>query len=317
MLAAIAVALICAALAAGPERVRAWLEPGRSPKPRSLPRVSVPSGHIPDVGLTLHRQRFPEQYPSDMLEDWRMQIGEDNRLTAAKRQLGTELRDVRHRIEIVRATRPHPHYSHDFNLPVARWDEYDALIAEWADLYPPVEAAYAAVTHVNEALRMRRTRANPGQALGVIEDDGIDEAYEAAGRALDALAEPRGEPWQTAAERAEPADPAAVAAIEMLEMKYANALVSAYQDIVRIGLELEHELVEAAQTERDAGELFGRAAAWCDRCLAWANDPKLGLTVDQRRAFRARPAQVSLEATTARVEANRGALRSVKALIDP
>lgn len=120
------------------------------------------------------------------------------KVAGAKIQLGTELRDIRHKIEIVRATRPHPHYSANFALPAFRWDDYDELLAVHApDLYPAVESAYTAAHHVNSALDMRRTRANPGQTLGVIGEDGLDEAYEASGKALDALGEERGDVWES------------------------------------------------------------------------------------------------------------------------
>jgi hypothetical protein len=122
------------------------------------------------------------------------------KLRQAALPLGTELRDIRHKIELVMSTRPHPHYSHGFRLPGARWDEYDAFLAkDWPDLYPVIERAYTAAHHVNEALKMRETRAG-GTTIGVIPDDGLAEAYEAAGVALDALGEPRGEPWETGAQ---------------------------------------------------------------------------------------------------------------------
>jgi hypothetical protein len=124
------------------------------------------------------------------------------RLAAISRQLGTELRAIRHKIDILRTTRPHPHYSHEFHLPAYRWDEFDEELSADAKPYRIVEHAYNAAHHVNEALDMRRTRARPNATLGVIPDDGLDEAYEAAGEALDALGEPRGEVWETGAERA-------------------------------------------------------------------------------------------------------------------
>lgn len=66
-----------------------------------------------------------------------------------------------------------------------------------------MERAYTAAHHVNEALQMRRTRAGRSdQIIGVIADDGLDEAYDAAGDALDALGEPRGEVWESGAQRA-------------------------------------------------------------------------------------------------------------------
>jgi hypothetical protein len=70
-------------------------------------------------------------------------------------------------------------------------------------VYRPVETAYAAVRHVNETLSIRETRSgNPPKMLGVTTEDHLDVAYETAGAALDALGEPRGEPWETAAQRA-------------------------------------------------------------------------------------------------------------------
>jgi hypothetical protein len=103
-------------------------------------------------------------------------------LPVASRQI--ELRDIRHKIEMVRSTWPNPHYSHGLRLSGARWDEYDELLASNPELYAAVERAYVAAHHVNEALAMRETRARPGQTLGVIPDDGLDEAHAAAGERL-------------------------------------------------------------------------------------------------------------------------------------
>ena len=122
-------------------------------------------------------------------------------LAAASRQIGTELLDIRHKIEMVKSTRPHPHYSHGFRLPGARWDEYAALLADDPKLYGAVERAYVAAHHVNEALAMRETRAKPEQTLGVISDDGLDAAYDAAADALDALGEFVPEPWESGVDR--------------------------------------------------------------------------------------------------------------------
>jgi hypothetical protein len=126
----------------------------------------------------------------------------EDKISTLARQIGTELRDIRHKIEIVRATRPNPHYSHGFQLPGARWDEYDEVLAEDAKLYGIVERAYTAAHHVNEALDMRRTRAGEGVTVGVLPDDGVDAAYDAAGEALDALGQERGPVWETEADRA-------------------------------------------------------------------------------------------------------------------
>ncbi|MGZ4380405.1 MAG: hypothetical protein ACXVZN_06700 [Gaiellaceae bacterium] len=121
----------------------------------------------------------------------------ENRLAIAKPQFGTELRDIGHKIEIVKSTRPNPHYSHGFQLPAARWDEYDEDMAAYPELYRVLDHAYTAAHHVNSALDMRRTRANPGVTLGVIQEDGLDAAYDAAANALDALGEPLGEVWES------------------------------------------------------------------------------------------------------------------------
>lgn len=142
----------------------------------------------------LRGYRWPEQQEAELRK---------SKLRSAALPLGTELRDIRHKIEVVKSTRPHPQYSHGFRLPAARWDQYDSFLAkDWPDLYPVIERAYTLAHHVNEALQMRETRAGAGKTIGVIADDGLDEAYEAAGAALDALHQPRGEPWQTKAEAA-------------------------------------------------------------------------------------------------------------------
>jgi hypothetical protein len=158
----------------------------------------------------LHRQALQQKW--DETEDLRRQLGDalkrvtelertgamdaQAKLSGAKLQLGTELRDIRHKIEIVRSTRPHPHYSEGFGLPAYRWDEYDELLAvQDPELYAVVELAYTTAHHVNSAIDMRRTRAGAGITIGVIDEDGLDAAYDAAGYALDALGEPRGEVW--------------------------------------------------------------------------------------------------------------------------
>jgi hypothetical protein len=142
----------------------------------------------------LQAYRWPKQQAAELRK---------TKLRNAALPLRTELRDIRHKIEMVKSTRPNPHYSHGFRLPGARWDQYDAFLAEdWPDLYPVIERAYTLAHHVNEALRIRETRAGAGKTIGVIPDDGLDEAHEAAGVALDALGESRGEPWQTKAQAA-------------------------------------------------------------------------------------------------------------------
>jgi hypothetical protein len=67
--------------------------------------------------------------------------------------------------------------------------EYDDELSAWPDLYAEVGKAYTAADHFNTALDIRRTRANPGQTIGVKSDEDIDGVYEAAGHALDVLGE--------------------------------------------------------------------------------------------------------------------------------
>jgi hypothetical protein len=142
----------------------------------------------------LKSYRWPEQQQAELRKA---------KLRSAALPLGTELQDIRHKIEIVKSTRPNPHYSHGFRLPASRWDKYDSFLAkDWPDLYPVIERAYTLTQHVNEALRMRETRAGGPKTLGVIPDDGLDEAYEAAGAAVDVLGQPRGELWQSKSQAA-------------------------------------------------------------------------------------------------------------------
>lgn len=263
------------------------------------------------------------------LETWREEIeGDDSterRLHVAALQLGTELREIRHRIEMVHTTRPTPHYGDGFRLPAYRWDEYDEVVAENPDLYRVVERAYVAAHHVNEALQMRRARAGQGRLLCVIPDDGLEAAYEAAGGALDALGEPRGEVWESSVGRTvrqvtedlirdQPTE-----LEQLFAAKYGQALLSAYRDIVNQGVQLEQELVEAVQTQRPhAADVRVRAVAWCERCLLFANDPNLGLDGEQRCMFRAaqevgRP----LGDIATDVEANLTALQTIRDFLEP
>jgi hypothetical protein len=127
-----------------------------------------------------HRKRIEGRFGSNIM-------AVPPSLPAVARQLATELQDIRHKIELVRATGPVNHYGSVFQLPAARWDEYDQLVAEHPELYAVVEKAYTAAHHSNEVVAMRRSRAAPGQTLGVIDEDALAETYEAAHEALDAL----------------------------------------------------------------------------------------------------------------------------------
>jgi hypothetical protein len=249
----------------------------------------------------------------------------DNRLAISQLQLGHELREIIHRIEIVRGTRPHPHYSHEFALPTTRWDEYGDVLAGSLELFREVEPAYAAVAHVHAALEMRRTRANPGQTLGAIDEDGLDDAYRNAGAALDALGEERGPVWQNAVDReiAGVADDIVSDAPSdlqlMLSAKYAQALLSAYRDIIHTGEELLAELRAGIEQGRGPADLRQRGERWVGRSLAWANDSNSPLSAEQRQAFLFVPLApppnyaVLLNA----IATNLDALRAVDELIEP
>src|SRR5207253_61670 len=114
----------------------------------------------------------------------------------ASRRLGTELRDMRLMIERVKATSPMA-YPRGFRLPVARWQEYEPLLADHPDIYRLVERAYTAANGVNEVLRLREGRQGANVAtLGVISEDGLDETHGAAGEALDALGEGHNAPFK-------------------------------------------------------------------------------------------------------------------------
>jgi hypothetical protein len=119
---------------------------------------------------------------------------------AIRRQLGTELRDIRQKIERVKAGK-RPRYWRGLRLPAARWDEYDEFLAEDADLYAILEAAYTAAHHINEHL-VRWETASSHPSFLVRPEDGLDETYDAVGEALDALGEERGEPWESGAAKA-------------------------------------------------------------------------------------------------------------------
>ena len=104
----------------------------------------------------------------------------------------------------------------------------------------------------------------------------------------------------------------------MFAAKYGQALLSAFRDIVNLGIVLEEELVAAEQTRRaDITDLRLRAAARCDRCLALANDPKLDMDGPQRRAFRAAPQSASAGELAVAVESNLTALKAVRDLLEP
>jgi hypothetical protein len=164
---------------------------------------------------------------------------------------------------------------------------------------------------------MRKPRARPGMTLGVIDEDGLDAAYEAAGEALDALAQDRGPVWESGAGRARRQVTENITQ-ELFASKDASTVLSAYRHIVEIGQGLAAELINAEQTQReDWLDLAYRASSWCNRCIDWANDPKAALTQTQRMDFRAAPAApTTRNALAVAVGANVSALEAMRELIE-
>jgi hypothetical protein len=140
-------------------------------------------------------------------ETSRAQVVQPAELQRASRRLGTELRGIRLMIERTKATNPMT-YPRGFRLPLARWEEYEALLANHADLYESVERAYAAAIGVNDVLHRREARGqSAGFGLAVNTEDGLDRAHGLAGEALDALGEVHNAPFEPQA----PAEPRAPA----------------------------------------------------------------------------------------------------------
>jgi Fic family protein len=104
----------------------------------------------------------------------------------------------------------------------------------------------------------------------------------------------------------------------MLRAKYAQALVSAYRDIVHLGEELLPELKAAADRRRGPADLRLKAERWIERSHLWAKDPNGPLNEKQRERFRyARLAPPPSYAELAEVvTANLDALDAVRDLIE-
>jgi hypothetical protein len=141
----------------------------------------------------------PQPRRSLLAESLTLGIAEDARLGVLP--IATELRDIRHRIEMIRAMSP-PAYARGFRFPDEMWRQSHKVLSTKPELYAAVERAYAAARHVGQSLEVRETRSRTSWTFGVIPDDGLDQAYEAAGEALDALGQPRGEPWQSVDQKA-------------------------------------------------------------------------------------------------------------------
>jgi Fic family protein len=105
----------------------------------------------------------------------------------------------------------------------------------------------------------------------------------------------------------------------LLAAKYAQAVLSAYRDIVHLGEELVPELRAAAERGRGPADLRRTAEQWVLRALAWADDPNGPLTDGERAAFArlsvlSPPGYADLAQA---VVANLGALRAVRDKVEP
>jgi hypothetical protein len=148
------------------------------------------------MGEVLNNDLFSEVH---RLADIGKEARADQAIEAIAAQLGTELKDIRRKIEKVKSMTV-PIYWEGFELPAARWNEHDEVLAMKPEIYAVVEAAYVAANDVNEAIRHRLTVARSrvkDRIVGPHPTDGLDAAYEAAGKALDVLGQPRGKKWET------------------------------------------------------------------------------------------------------------------------
>ena len=104
----------------------------------------------------------------------------------------------------------------------------------------------------------------------------------------------------------------------MLTAKHAQALVSAYRDIVRIGKELLAELEAGSRRGRGPAELRLTAERWIERSHLWADDPNGPLSENQRRAFLDAPVSPppSYAVLAEVVAANLDALEAVRDAIE-
>ena len=105
----------------------------------------------------------------------------------------------------------------------------------------------------------------------------------------------------------------------MLAAKYAQAVLSAYRDIVRSGDDLVGELRAGTERGRDPGDLRLRAERWIERSLVWADDPHGPLTAEERQAFVRMPGgpPPSYELLAHAVTTNLDALHAVRYKVEP
>lgn len=105
-------------------------------------------------------------------------------LDVAARLLITELKDIRHKIELFGKD---PAIPPGFKFPSEQWTQYREFIAEDPALHETVETAYTKARHVDDVFAWRRTVAT-SRLIGVNAEDGLAELDTAALAAIDALA---------------------------------------------------------------------------------------------------------------------------------
>jgi Fic family protein len=106
---------------------------------------------------------------------------------------------------------------------------------------------------------------------------------------------------------------------EILAAKYAQAVLSAYRDIVNTGEGLLDELRVGIERGRGPALLRRQAESWLFRSVAWADDPNGPLTDDERVTFVRLPV-IPIPGYVELAEAianNLGALRAVRDKIEP
>jgi Fic family protein len=105
----------------------------------------------------------------------------------------------------------------------------------------------------------------------------------------------------------------------MLAAKYAQAVLSAYRDIVGTGEELQAELEAGLERGRGSADLRLRADRWIERSLIWAEDPNGPLSENEREAFWRGPVgpPSSYAALSETIAANLDALHAVRGRMEP
>lgn len=106
----------------------------------------------------------------------------------------------------------------------------------------------------------------------------------------------------------------------MLAAKYAQAVLSAYRDIVNAGEDLLGQLRSGVYRGRSPSEVCQLGRRWVERSLLWANDPNGPLTAEEREAFQPVPttgSPVNRSPIETAIEANLHALRAVRDRVEP